>query len=96
MDVFSFVSTMSDQTLGMTLSEGELVPPKTTFLVILLCSFVLEGFMIAQNDTLDEAVHPRANIFFQGCQPRQGYQKTLIFSVFEGKLDFLGEPDHIH
>ena len=62
--------------------EGGSISVHLANLGILAVSFEVEGRMIAQNDPLDEAVHSRAKIFFQGCQPRQGCQKTLIFDRF--------------
>ena len=43
--------------------------------------FEVEGRMIAQNDTLDEAVHPRAN-FFSGLPTSPGLPENSNFLAF--------------
>ncbi len=56
-----------------------------TFLVSLATSLEVEGLMIAQNDTLNEAVHPRA-IFFPGLPTSLGLPENSNFWSFLGKI----------
>ena len=61
----------------------------SAFLVTLTASFDVQGLMIAQNDTLDEAVHPRAKKF-PGLPTSPGLPENSNFrAFFRENLTFL-------
>ena len=59
---------------------------KSSFLVSLAVSFEVEKRMIAQNDPLDEAVHPRTKFFFGRGSTREFLTLSRKNSGFSAKI----------